>query len=53
MQVKMSPTIDDEDALTKSVTKELELGLYPQFIGKEKSAVNKLLAQRKFKYNPE
>ncbi|KAH9389645.1 hypothetical protein TYRP_007192 [Tyrophagus putrescentiae] len=49
----MNLTIEDEDALTKSVTKELELGLFPQFIGKEKSAVNKLLAQRKFKYNPD
>ena len=45
--------VADEDVLTKVITKELELGLYPQFIGKEESAVNKLLRQRKFKYNPE
>jgi len=53
MQLQMNFDIADEDALTKVVTKELELGLFPQYIGKEESAVNKLLRQRKFKYNPD
>lgn len=46
-------TIMDAETLTKIITKDLNIGLYPHFIGKEKSAVNNLLKERKFKYNQE
>lgn len=49
----MVSSVADEDSLIIVISKELDIGLYPQFIGKEDSAVNKLLRQRKFKYNPE
>ena len=42
-----------ETALTTTVTRELDIGLYPQFMGAEGLAVNKLLRQRKFIYDPE
>ncbi|OTF76927.1 hypothetical protein BLA29_014263 [Euroglyphus maynei] len=49
----MASEIIDGDSLTKILTKELDIGLYPQFMGREEFCVNKLLKQRKFKYNPE
>lgn len=49
----MNDEVVDEDQLIKVITKELEIGIPPQYIGKEESAVNKLLRQRKLKYNPE
>lgn len=49
----MDSIIFDEGSLTKVITRELELGLYPQYIGEEKNVINKLLRQRKFNYNPE
>ncbi|KAH7639143.1 DNA-directed RNA polymerase I subunit RPA43 [Dermatophagoides farinae] len=49
----MTSEIIDGDSLTKIITKELDIGLYPQFMGREESCVNKLLKQRKFKYNPD
>ncbi|KAI2800069.1 hypothetical protein RDWZM_000598 [Blomia tropicalis] len=49
----MDSIIFDEGSLTKVITRELELGLYPQYIGEEKNVINKLLRQRKFNYNPD
>ncbi|UXI20047.1 T-complex protein 11-like protein 1 [Sarcoptes scabiei] len=43
----------DSENITSEIEKELDIGVLPQFIGREELCINKILKRKKFKYNPE
>ncbi|KPM04849.1 hypothetical protein QR98_0033030 [Sarcoptes scabiei] len=43
----------DSENITSEIEKELDIGVLPQFIGREELCINKILKRKKFKYNPD
>ena len=49
----MSNEIVDENSCSQVITKEIEIGLDPKFMGNEERAISRILDHKKYKYNYE
>ena len=43
----------DENSCSQVIEQEIEIGLDPKFMGNEERAINRIIANMKFKYNYE